>query len=398
MNAADKTRWGIVFLAVAAGIAGGLQVGKVPPALPALRDSLDLGLIAGGLVHSMFNAVSALLGIMAGITADRMGHRTGALAGVLFMAGGSLLGWMSVDGTSLIAARFFEGIGFVLVIVAAPSLIVEATTPGQQRVALGLWGTYMPTGMTLVLITAPLILAGTGWRGLWLANGIVLAVFAVIFALGTRGIGRRPAESSTVGESLRDVGTTVSRLGPWLLAACFGVYTTQWMALTAWMPTFLIDDVGFGTGAAAGFTAAMVFVNIFGNLLGTWLLHRGVPRWVLLLCAFIIMGSTALGVFSGAIGSGAKLVLALLFSGLGGILPPSILSGVPVHSPSLALVGTTNGVIVQGANVGTFAGPPLLAALVGAMGGWQQASWLMPLMGCIGIGLALALRAEERRL
>jgi MFS family permease len=397
VSPAVRTRWGIVFLAVIAGIAGGLQTGKVPPALPAIRADLGLGLVAGGMVHSMFNVISAVLGIMAGVIADRMGHRTGVLAGIVFMAAGSFLGWASPSGESLFAARFIEGIGFVLVVVAAPSIIVEATTPASQRLALGLWGTYMPTGMTLVLVAAPLILQSAGWRGLWLANAAILALLAVAFLIGTRGVGTRPVAHASLGRAVAGMGTTVKSGGPWLLAGCFGVYTTQWMALAAWMPTFLIDTLGFGTAFAANFTALMVFVNIFGNLLGTWLLHRGAARWLLILCAFIIMGLSALGVFSDLLANPVRLVLALAFSGLSGILPPSILSGVPVHAPAPSLVGTTNGVVVQGANIGTFAGPPLLAALVAALGGWQQASWLMPILGCAGIGLALTLRAVERR-
>lgn len=386
-----------MFLAVIAGIAGGLQIGKVPPSLPAIRADLGLGLVAGGMVHSMFNVISAILGIMAGVTADRMGHRTGALAGIVFMAVGSLLGWASPSGESLFAARFIEGIGFVLVIVAAPSIIVEVATPASQRLALGLWGTYMPVGMTIVLVAAPLVLQNAGWRGLWLANAFVLTLFAVAFLVGTRGVGTRPVAHATLGRAVAGMGATVRRGGPWLLAGCFGVYTTQWMALTAWMPTFLIEKIGFGTALAANFTALMVFGNIFGNLLGTWLMHRGAARWLLNLCAFVIMGLSALGVFSDLLNNTARLAMALAFSGLSGILPPSILSGVPVHAPAPSLVGTTNGVVVQGANIGTFAGPPLLGALVATLGGWQQASWLMPILGCAGIALALSLRAVERR-
>jgi MFS family permease len=355
-------------------------------------------MVAGGLVHSMFNVISASLGIVAGITADRLGHRTGVVAGLLFMTAGSLLGWASAAEAGLFVGRFIEGIGFVLVIVAAPSIIVEVAARQNQRVALGLWGTYMPIGMTVALATAPLILHGAGWRGLWLTNGVVLAGLVLVFAVGTRGVGARPPERAALRHAMAGVGATVRRPGPWLLAACFGVYTTQWMALIAWMPTFLIEDAGFGTAPAANFTALMVFGNIFGNLLGTWLLHRGAPRWLLIASAFVIMGLSALGVYSGLFGTTVKLVLALTFSGLAGLLPPSILSGVPVHAPAPSLVGTTNGVIVQGANIGTFAGPPLLAALVGGLGGWQQASWLMPALGCVGIALALTLRAVERRL
>ncbi|MCG8690052.1 MAG: MFS transporter, partial [Minwuiales bacterium] len=146
MTPDSPTRWGVVVLATMAGMMGALQVGKVPPAIPTLRADLALGLVAAGWVASTFNAVSAALGVAAGTVTDRFGHRRILLVGILSMAAGSLLGGFATGQTTLLGARLLEGLGFVVTVVAAPSIIVAATAHRDHRVALSIWGSYLPAG------------------------------------------------------------------------------------------------------------------------------------------------------------------------------------------------------------------------------------------------------------
>ena len=72
--ALERTRWDIVGLALAAGYVVGFQVGKVPSALPMLEDELGLSRVAAGLVASSFYGVGAVLGVLGGLLADRLGE------------------------------------------------------------------------------------------------------------------------------------------------------------------------------------------------------------------------------------------------------------------------------------------------------------------------------------
>ncbi len=54
--------------------------------------------------------------------------------------------------SQLIISRFFEGVGFLAVVVAAPSIIGRATGGRARRVALGLWPAYMPAGVSLTML------------------------------------------------------------------------------------------------------------------------------------------------------------------------------------------------------------------------------------------------------
>ena len=70
---APRTHWPAVLAAVAGGVAVGMNVGKVPLALPTLRTELGLSLVQAGWVSSMLTtlAVAAALGF--GLAAGRIG-------------------------------------------------------------------------------------------------------------------------------------------------------------------------------------------------------------------------------------------------------------------------------------------------------------------------------------
>jgi MFS transporter, CP family, cyanate transporter len=57
-------------------------------------------------------------------------------------------------------ARAVEGVGFVLVVLAAPPLIRRHVPPEQLQMALGSWGAFMPAGNALALLIGPWVTVG----------------------------------------------------------------------------------------------------------------------------------------------------------------------------------------------------------------------------------------------
>ena len=92
-----------------------------------------------------------------------------------------------------------------------------------------------------------------------------------------------------------------------------------------------------------------------------------------------------------------RYLLCVVLSYVSGILPASVLAGVPVHSPRPDLVATSNGLVMQGANVGNLLGPPAAAAAVAWAGGWHGVPWLIGVVALAGIVASLALGTLERR-
>lgn len=389
---AAATRWFVVSVMIASGIAAALHVGKVPPALPALRDELGLGLVAAGWVASIFSLIGATLGIASGLAADRLGARRVLGAGLLFLIAGSVCGAAVDSATALLATRVLSGLGLVTVAVAAPGIIVAVAPPRDHGLALGAWSIYMPAGMAIAMLSAPLVLPGFGWRGLWLMHAALTVIVLVIVLAATRGA------SGRAGPPRRISADALRQPGPWLLAAAFGCYTVQFFAVTTWMPTFLVESHGSTREIAALAGALVVAANIIGCLAGAWLLHRDVARWKLLAVTYLVMTPCAAGAFSAALPPALTVALAAIFSAVGGLLPAAILAGTAVHAPSRAHVATVNGFVVQGSHVGVVVGPPVFAMFVASLGSWEQGWILMAALGIAGLCVTAGIRAAERRL
>jgi len=394
---APATRWGLVWIAVAAGMVAAMHMGKAPPALPQLRDEIGLSLVGAGWVVSLFNVVGGLLGLVAGTFGDRFGSRRVVVAGLAALALGSLFGAVSDGSVTLLASRFLEGLGFIAVATATPGLIVAATRTADLRLALGAWATYMPAGSALAMLLAPLLLVPLGWRGVWVAAAALALAWAAL--LMARMPADPPATERTGGASLlRNISLTVARPGPWVLAIAFGCYTLQWVALMVWLPTFLTEQRALTIGTASLLTALVIACNVPGNLLGGWLLHRHLARWKLLALSGVGMIACMAVIFAASLPDAPRYLACLVFSLFGGMLPAAVLSGAPVVAPSAGQVATTNGLLIQGSNVGQMVGPPALAWLVTLTADWQSGYWMLQGAALAVVVLAFVYRTVERRL
>jgi MFS family permease len=394
-----QTPWGQVLLFVGAGVVVSFQVGKAPPVLPAIRAELGMSLFLAGWILSTFNVIGLALGAFSGAIADAFGHRRLLICGLVFQAAGSLMGSFAPGAALLFATRILEGLGFIVIAAAGPALIARVTHPMDLRLALAVWSCWMPTGAALMMLLTPVVTSLWGWRGLWQVNAGLLALYALCMGRTTSDPG--PAETAQGKPNLTrvwgDMRETLSSAGPLLLAFIFATYTLQWLAVMGFLPTMLIEDYGLASGSASLLTALMVAVNIPGNLAGGWLLQRGAKRWKLMALGSLVMGVSSLGIYSSAIPFALRFGACLVFSCIGGILPASALSSAPLHAPAPHMVGTTNGLIMQGSQLGQTVGPPALALIVSGPIGWQAAPRLLVLTAVAGIGLSLALAVLEKR-
>lgn len=388
MTGTAKSRWGIVLLAVSAGVFVAFQVGKVPGALPVIRDDLGMTLVAGSWLISLLYAIATGTGMIAGAVADGFGARKVIVGSLLLVGAASLAGAFAPTGPYLLVARFFEGLGAVTVYACAPIIIMRAIRQEESRIAFGLWGTYMPMGTGIMLVITPFALELIGWRGLWILNAALLAAFALYFWHGSRSVpDPKRAEGPRLAALKRDIGAVARTPGPWLLAFCFATYTANYLIIAALLPTFLVEQRGMEIGFGALVAAAAALTNVIGNLTGGYLGQRGLPRWLLIMTASLTMGVTALWIYGAATDVTTIVILTLVFTGVGGLLPASIFGGAIALAPSPTQVGTTNGMIIQFSNIGQLTGPPIFALLVSRTN-WEDATFMVLGLGIVGMTLA----------
>jgi MFS family permease len=387
------TRWPAVWAVFAGGLVCGAYIGKVPPALPAQREELGLTLVESGFIATTFNVIGLLVGMFVGVLCDRFGHKRLGLAGIAVMSLAGLLGAAAWDFPSLLVSRFLEGVGFILFTVAGSALMAASAAGGRDRMkVMGLWSAYMPSGGSLALLVAPLLIAAWGWRGSWVIWSLAAAVALLLVA--------RFAPTPRYGEvrSMKLALESLRQPGSVALALLFAFYVAQWTSVMIWLPTFLVDERGASQGLASLLTALMVLVNVPGNVGGGWLLAHGVRRGKLILAAAAVMAVTDVAMLAGALPDALRFLAVLVFSCCAGAIPSAIFSGVVVHAKTPQHVGTTNGMVMQTSQAGQFFGPVVLAWLATNFGGWGASLWAMLAFAAGGALCGYAvLRIEARR-
>ncbi len=392
MNA-PRTAWTSVWVVFAAGLAAGAHICKVPPALPLLRADLGLTLVQAGFIATMFYAMGGLVGVFVGAIVDRYGQKRFALIGLACMCAGGLFGAFVHDYPGLLFSRFLEGAGFMLFTVAGVPLLAGVTEARDRPMALSLWSAYMPTGGALALLAAPLALATFGWRSLWLGVAAYTALVAVLLARMVPA----PRFGGGIG-SLRLVAESVMRPGSLALCVVFICYVAQWSSLMIWLPTFLVDERSLSPSTASLVTALYVAFNIPGCLAGGWVLKSGVARWRVIAGSSAVMALTAACALSAALPDAMRLASVLAFSLIGGLIPSAVLAGGPVHARSPQHIGTTQGMIMQGAQIGQFFGPMFIAIAAQGLGGWSASLGVMLAFAALAATAGLVVGYFELRL
>ena len=390
-----RSQWGVIWLLIGAGMAMALHIGKVPPALPALRQELGLSLEAAGWLVSLVNLTGAFIAILLALVADRLGHLRLIAAGAALTSVASLMAAAGGSAT-LFVCRFLEGLGFLVATLSVPPLLLCNVAATQLRLVFGLWSAYLPAGAGVIMIGAAMLPAGAGWQWLWCAAACT--TLAIALAVSRLASGRPDRSRTHAVQRVRvaTFGEVLRTPGVLLLGACFGLYSGSWYAVVGVLPILQVERLGFSTSMAALVTALVVFSNVAGNVAAGWLLHHGAQRLHLLTGGSIVMGCSAAGLFLDLLPDGTRILMAFVYSSIGGVIPGSIFASLPRFSPRPATIGVATGVVVQMTNIGSLLGPPMTGLLVG-IGGWPASLWWIGTAFTLIVLLAWMLQRLERK-
>lgn len=357
---------------LAAGVVAAMHVGKLPPALPEIRESLQMELVAAGFLVALFQLGSALVGIMGGALADRFGPRRAQACGLVLLGVASIAGAGAGSPTAALAWRCVESVAFIMSVLPGPSLIGRMVDPRAMSRWMGLWGAYMPVGFALALAAMPWLLAAWGWRGSWVAVGLACLACAGWILLRVPPDGGRSSPASALGPLIRQ---TIRRPGPWLLSLCFGFYAGQFIAIFGFLPT-IYEEAGIEPGMIGVLTAVAVAVNALGNIAAGRLLHRGASAPVVIATASTVMLACEWLAFGSELAFGWRYGAVAVLSLVGGAIPGTLFACMPRQAPGPQVVATTVGLVQQGAGMGQLLLPPLVAWVAAASGGWTL-TWLV---------------------
>ncbi|OPF97144.1 MFS transporter [Rhodopseudomonas palustris] len=362
-------RWPTIILLWFIGVLAAAQLGKMAALMPAIRADLGLSLSSAGLMVSLIEAGGASLGAIAGILAARFSGRAVLAAGSILVATAGLAGAAAPDAALLYAARLIESIGYLMVVIAAPSLIAMAAGRASAT-ALALWSTFVPVGIAAGTILSGLAASLIDWR-------LILVFWALIVLTTLPGTFRLP----TMAEH-RQTGLAVPPVAIWALALGFGFYTTLEVGVLGMLPAYLSDAWGFSiatAGVVTGVTSAATIAGSFAaaRLIGT---GEGARRPLTLIAiglaapaALFFVGFPGGGLATGV--SGSVVAMAVIAANaISGLVAAVAFARLPAllrrSGAALSLVTASNGVFAQFGAAGSLIGPPLVG-YVASHWGWS---------------------------
>ncbi|MGY1625295.1 MFS transporter [Geodermatophilus sp. SYSU D00965] len=395
----SRTRDGGLLLAAVllAGLNMRGAIGAVSPVLPQVRAELGLSPTVAGLVTTLPVLCFAVLAPPAAWLGRRMGTEAAVCAGLLAIAAGTVL--RALDGAPLLlVGTSVVGAGMTLGNVLLPA-VTKREFAERAGTVTGLYTAALCAGAALTAaLTAPL--AGlTGWRTA-LASWAVLAVAsAALWAVATRGRGSGPraaAEPATAPAAAPASAVPVWRSSiAWAIATVLALQSVLYYAITAWLPTLLLDELGQGLRPGAVAAALFQVLGIPGSLLVPAVLARRRQA----------VGQSGLGLLVAA--SWAVLVLGLLvapglwavWAVVGGLTQGAgiafAFTVLVLRAADDAAARRLSGMAqLVGYSVGA-TGPLLVGAVYAATGGW--AAPLVLLLGVAAVHAGAAVLAGRPR-
>lgn len=252
----------------------GISIANV--ALPSLAQAFGAPFQAvQWIVLAYLLAITTLI-VSAGRLGDLIGRRRLLLGGIALFTAASLLCAGAPTLWLLIAARTLQGLGAAIMMALAMAFVGETVPKAKTGRALGLLGSMSAIGTALGPSFGGLLIAGPGWRAIFLIN---LPLGVVAFLLARRHLPGARSAPTTENPGFDYPGTLLLALtlaayalamtlgrgdfGPFnvtlLLAAAGGAGCFLWVEARA--PAPLIRLATFGNRALSASLAASLLVS-----------------------------------------------------------------------------------------------------------------------------------------
>ncbi|WP_425350677.1 MFS transporter [Mesorhizobium wenxiniae] len=235
---APSLRWALAGLSLSMLLSSlGISIANV--ALPTLAQAFDASFQeVQWIVLAYLLAVTTLI-VSVGRLGDLIGRRQLLLAGLFLFTTASVLCGVAPTLWLLIAARAAQGLGAAIMMALTMAFVGDTVPKARTGSAMGLLGTMSAIGTAVGPSLGGLLIAGSGWRAIFLVN-VPLGLLALVLAYRYLPADRRGSKTDRAGFDV--VGTL-------LLALALGAYA---LAMT------------FGRGSFGPLNMALLVAAVFG--------------------------------------------------------------------------------------------------------------------------------------
>lgn len=374
----------ILVLAYAGSVAALTGIQLIAPALPAIKQALELTDPQVGLVTSLFLLPGVLLAVPIGLLNDRFGRRVVFCTALATMGAGGVVLLLVHDLAVFFAVRVVQGVAFAALLPTTITLIGDVAPDREQVRAQGRRNLAMAIGDT----TLPLI-GGALVTIAWFAPFAVQVLSIPLAIAGWQVIGDTTGQrrSRPSLRSLARLLRSTMALAIQLAGLLRFLFT---FALLSYLP-ILLHREGTSTLLISLSVSAIAAAGIVSAWAAPAIVVRVKPS-VVIATGFVVVGVTLAAVALAA--NPLVVVPAMLFYGFASVLYGVILNAAMVTAVSDEERASFVAAIVSVRNFGKFAAPTIVALLILGMS-LQHAFLVLAAVAFVAVPIALPFRAVD---
>ncbi|WP_336082362.1 MFS transporter [Thalassospira sp. CH_XMU1448-2] len=372
------------------GLTASMQVGLIGPIAPDLRAGFGLSQAEFGLVASLITAAGALTAIPTGVWAARAGLRKSLVLGCVMMFTGAAIFATANITTLLYVGRLVTSIGYLLIVVGAPSWMAGFNNPKLVAMAMSIWGTFIPVGIALGNWVSAAMVVWLDWRLAVGACTLPIVILLPLLAMMEKPATPTARKSLSVGV----IGVLKSRAAL-KVALTFSAFAGATSAALAFMPAMMVDNLDIGIALAAGIIGTTAIAgNIVGSIGAGMALGRDISGRTILVIFLPVM-ATAIGTLFVSDNMMLSLVALIIFNIGQGAVAGTCFALLPGIAKGGLSMPALQGMLAQFAEIFVVIVPPLTGAMIDR-NGWIGAAGILAGFYFTGF-LISAIRAPMRR-
>lgn len=353
------------------GLTASMQVGLIGPIAPDLRAGFGLSQAEFGLVASLITAAGALCAIPTGVWAARAGLRKSLVLGCLMMIAGAAIFATANVSTMLYVGRIVTSIGYLLIVVGAPSWMAGFNNPKLVAMAMSIWGTFIPVGIALGNWVSAAVVTWLDWRLAVVACTLPVLVLLPLLALMTK-----PGTPTTRRSVVHGVVGVLKSRAALQVALTFSAFAGATSAALAFMPAMLADNLDIGIALSAGIIGTTAIGgNVVGSIAAGTVLGRNVSgRSILVL--FLPMMAIAVSTLFISTSVPISITALIIFNICQGAVAGTCFALLPGIAKDGLSMPALQGMLAQFAEIFVVIVPPFAGAMID-QNGWVGAATVL---------------------
>jgi sugar phosphate permease len=281
-----RTRHVVLWLTVAAYMIVYMDRVVISAAGPYIQKEFGFSMVTMGWIYSSFYLGYSLFQVPGGWLGDRIGPRRALTAIVAWWSAFTSLTTLGWNAASMIAIRFFFGVGEAGAFPIATRSLSRWMLPSERGYAQGVThaGSRLGAAMTPTIVVS--LILYSGWRAPFVVFGLIGLLWAALWFWYYRDT---PDEHGGVNSAERDLihgsiggrrsattgsvpwGSILRSRTLWYLSVmyfCYGYCLTVYLV---WFPTYLLQHREFDLKQMGFYAGLPLVAGTIGDLVGGWL-------------------------------------------------------------------------------------------------------------------------------